>query len=316
VITGFITSDTYLKHKTGSEHPESPQRLEAIINSLKSSGLWDQLYHINPTIQGETNYVNLVHPMSYQKRFQDAVDMGDTFFNSSDNPISNDTYMAANLAVSGTIQGINTIMNGQCNNAFATIRPPGHHAEESSAMGFCFFNNVAIAARYAKSIYNMDRIVIIDFDVHHGNGTQHIFEDDPSVMYISLHRFPFYPGTGAEDEIGRNDGRGYTINYPLSVHAGDDVYLDIVNNSIADKVLSYRPDLIILSSGFDAHELDPSGGMNVTTNGFNQMTSTFKQLADSSCNGRLLSVLEGGYSLKGLADSVHGHLKILSEESS
>lgn len=314
--TGFIYSDIFLKHETGPGHPESPQRLEAITRSLRADGLWDQLHHITPEIESEKQYPGLVHPHSYQNRFQDAAESGYTFFDSMDNPMNGNTYDAARIAVKGMIDGIDAIMDGSCSNAFAAVRPPGHHAEESKAMGFCFFNNVAIAARYAQSQYAMDRIVIIDFDVHHGNGTQHIFEDDPSVMYISLHQFPFYPGSGAEEERGRGDGIGYTVNYPLPANTGDNVYLDIVNNSLADKVLSYHPDLIILSSGFDAHEHDPLGGMHVTTEGFSQMTSSFKQLAESSCNGRLFSVLEGGYSLKGLADSVLGHLLILSEETS
>jgi len=183
-------------------------------------------------------------------------------------------------------------------------------------MGFCLFNNVAVAARYAQKTYSLDKIAIIDFDVHHGNGTQHSFENDASILYASIHRHPFYPGTGAKEETGWGDGLGTTINYPIEVGLGDDTFLDIVENSLADKVLAFKPDLVILSAGFDAHEYDPIGGMTVTTEGYRRLSGIFVKLADECTGGRLLSVLEGGYHRQALTESVCVHLEELMKEES
>ena len=313
MTTGFLLSDLFTQHDTGAGHPESPERLKAIANHLQSNQLWENLDHIDLEETSTAEFVSLIHPEQYQRRFHDAVLFGQPIFDSMDNPMSTATFNAASMAVTAMVNGIDAIINGQCKNAFAAVRPPGHHAEESTAMGFCFFNNVAVAARYAQEHHQLDRVAIIDFDVHHGNGTQHIFENDPTVLYVSTHRYSFYPGTGSESEIGTGKGRGFTANYPLSVQTGDEEYIRIVKNEIADKVLSFRPDLLILSAGFDAHELDPLGGMNVSTDGFKIMTRTFLDIAKSTCNGRLFSVLEGGYSLKGLSESVGEHISELME---
>ncbi len=312
--TGFISSNTFLQHDPGIQHPENPSRLLAILGAIDDSDLKDRITFIDTNDNYNEDTIALVHPKTYQVRFKEAVTLGLPFFDSMDNTINHATFSAATSAANAMTSGIDALFQKSCDNLFAAVRPPGHHAEKATAMGFCFFNNVAIAARYAQSKYNAHRIAIIDFDVHHGNGTQHIFEKDPSVLYISIHRSPFFPGTGSDKEIGIGEGRGYTQNFPLKANTGDDVYLDLVRNPIADKVLAYQPDLIILSAGFDAHVLDPLGGMRVTTEAYREMTSFFKGMAQTACDGRLLSVLEGGYSLQGLVESISGHLSVLLEE--
>jgi acetoin utilization deacetylase AcuC-like enzyme len=197
----------------------------------------------------------------------------------------------------------------------ALLRPPGHHAEKEMAMGFCLFNNVAIAARYAQQNYEIEKVAIIDFDVHHGNGTQHIFESDPTVMYASLHQYPFYPGTGTTEETGIGNGKGTTINYPLNYGVGDVEFIDILDNSLSDKVLKYNPDLILVSAGFDAHMDDPIGGLRVTTEGYHTISKTINTLAGEVCDGKIISSLEGGYNLKALAESVAAHLIALQGKS-
>lgn len=311
--TGFIYSHQCLKHLTGPDHPESPDRLKSILQRLRSTGLIDTLKVFSPAREA-MGVVSLVHPIDYQNRFKYAVDQNHPYFDQTDNQISPKSYLAARLAARSVALGVDLILEKTCSNVMSAVRPPGHHAGQDYAMGFCFFNNAAIAARYAQTKWQLERIAILDFDVHHGNGTQHIFEADQSILYISLHGSAVYPGTGFEDEIGVGAGRGFTVNFPLPVKSEDAVYLDLIRGPIADKVLSFRPEMIILSAGFDAHELDPLGGMLVTTAGFIEMTRVFRKLAETACNGRLLSVLEGGYNLDALAESVHGHLTVLSEE--
>ncbi len=314
MATGLITSRRFLDHDTGPGHPESPRRLTAITDDLETSGLLDKLRVYEPR-QKDPSVPALVHSADYISRFEAACINGEPVMDSVDNPICPDTFDVALLAAGASVQAVDCIFSREVENAMVLLRPPGHHAEKNSAQGFCFFNNVAIAAQYARQQYNPERIAIIDFDVHHGNGTQHIFESDPNVLYISLHRYPFYPGTGDKSETGIGAGLGTTVNYPLNAGSGDDIYLDIVKGPLTDRVLGYQPDFLILSSGFDAHELDPLGGMSVTTEGYRRMTREFKRLAVECCRGRLLSVLEGGYDLKGLSESVHAHLEVLLGES-
>jgi acetoin utilization deacetylase AcuC-like enzyme len=306
--TGLITSPRFLDHDPGPGHPESPQRLRAVLEHLEQSGLLNAVARLEPQIK-TPEMAGLVHSTDYIQRVEAACAAGARLIDTPDNPICPATYDVAVLAVNAVTRGVDSIMAGKVKNVLVLLRPPGHHAEESQAMGFCFFNNVAVAAAYARRSYDLDRVAIIDFDVHHGNGTQHIFESDSSVLYASLHRYPFYPGTGSEQETGRGEGLGTTVNYPLPAGTGDDIYLDVVRNSLADKVLRFRPDLLILSAGFDAHEWDPLGGMRVTTDGFRSLTRLFRDLAEECCAGRLLSVLEGGYNLKGLSESVQVHLE-------
>jgi len=310
MITSLITSDKYKDHITGPGFPESPERLNAIINHLESTGLINDLDIVEP-VRKDKNLCKLVHDDEYITRVWEACELGAPLVDTADNPISKNSYDTALLAVGGITEAVDRVFTGKANNAMALLRPPGHHAEKGMAMGFCLFNNVAITAKYAQQNYEVEKVTIIDFDVHHGNGTQHIFESDPTVMYASLHQYPFYPGTGADDEIGIGDGKGTTINYPLNYGVGDDEFIDIFDNSLSDKILKYNPDLIIISAGFDAHIDDPIGGLGVTTKGFYNISNTIMKFAAEVCNGKIISSLEGGYNLKAQAESVEAHLLAL-----
>jgi acetoin utilization deacetylase AcuC-like enzyme len=308
--TTLITSQEFKKHDTGPSFPESPERLDAILSHLEKKELLDELQILEPTNKDKDNCL-LVHDGDYILRVQQACDFGAPIIDTIDNPISKDSYDVALLAAGSMIQAVDNVFTGDSINAMVLTRPPGHHAERGQAMGFCLFNNVAIAARYAQKKYEIEKVSIIDFDVHHGNGTQHIFESDPSVMYVSSHQYPFYPGTGTSDEIGIGSGKGATINYPVKVNSGDDIIIDIYNNAITDKIAKFNPDLLIISAGFDAHVNDPIGGLTMTTEGYYLLSNTLVKLADEVCNGKLVSALEGGYDYKSLAESVEVHLLAL-----
>ena len=310
MVTSLITSEKYKDHITGPGFPESPERLDAIIDHLESTGLIYELDVVEPN-RKDKSFCKLVHEVEYITRVRQACELGAPIVDTGDNPISKNSYDTALLAVGGITEAVDRVFTGKANNAMALLRPPGHHAEKGMAMGFCLFNNVAIAARYTQQNYEVEKVAIIDFDVHHGNGTQHIFESDPTVMYISLHQYPFYPGSGSADEIGSGNAKGTTINYPLNIGVGDDEFIDIFNNSLSDKVLKYNPDLIIVSAGFDAHINDPIGGLSVTTEGYQNISKTINQLAGEVCGGKIISSLEGGYNLKALAESVEAHLLTL-----
>lgn len=310
MVTSLITSEKYKYHITGPGFPESPERLDAIIDHLESTGLLNELDVVEPN-RKDKSFCKLVHDDEYITRVRQACELGAPIVDTGDNPISKNSYDTALLAVGGITEAVDRVFTGSANNAMALLRPPGHHAEKGMAMGFCLFNNVAIAARYAQQNYEVEKVVIIDFDVHHGNGTQHIFEADPTVMYVSLHQYPFYPGSGSADEIGSGDAKGTTVNYPLNLGVGDNEFIDIFDNSLSDKVLKYNPDLIIISAGFDAHVNDPIGGLRVTTEGYHNISKTITKIAGEVCDGKIISALEGGYNLKALAESVETHLKVL-----
>jgi acetoin utilization deacetylase AcuC-like enzyme len=221
-----------------------------------------------------------------------------------DTSTSAGSYEAALLAAGGLCEAIFMVSRGELDNAFALVRPPGHHAEHSRAMGFCLFNNVAVGARYAQESLNMERILIVDWDLHHGNGTQHSFEEDPSILYFSTHQYPDYPGSGAFGEVGINGGKGYTVNVPLSVGHGDGEYVEIFEKILKPIAAEFDPDLILVSAGFDIYFEDPLGGMRVTPRGFAAMTRSLMDMADASTGGKMVITLEGGYHVEGQRDSV------------
>jgi acetoin utilization deacetylase AcuC-like enzyme len=310
--TGLAYSADFLKHDTGHHHPESAQRLQAIMDHLSNITILDQVQQFALT-EKNLELVELVHAASYVQRVKEACLMGQSYIDTLDNPISSYSFEIAVEAATACCTAADFILNGTWECGMVLPRPPGHHAEVDRAMGFCLFNNVAVVARYVQQRYDLQRIAIIDFDVHHGNGTQHIFEDKPQVYYISTHRYPFYPGTGSAEETGSGSGLGYTRNFPFPVGTGDDTYVKCFQNEIADILLEYEPEFVILSSGFDAHQQDPLGGMAVTTAGFGEITAILTRLAQETCGGKLLSVLEGGYDLEALADSVAIHLQTMIE---
>jgi acetoin utilization deacetylase AcuC-like enzyme len=230
----------------------------------------------------------------------------------ADTPMAPGSYRAALQAVGGTLAAIDAVMDGRVANAFCAVRPPGHHAEPSRAMGFCLFNNVAVGARYVQQRYGLARVLIVDWDVHHGNGTQAAFYNDPTVLYVSLHQYPWYPGTGSVEEVGTGPGEGYTLNLPMPAGGGDDEYLTAFDLRIRPVVRDFAPDFVLISAGFDAHRDDPLAMMAVTEVGYRTMTAFVKAWAADTARGRVVSCLEGGYNLSALADSVEIHVRTLT----
>ena len=309
--TGLIYHSAYLKHDTGGNHPETPERLIAIERELKSSGRWDQLNHIEVPETPRRDILSCiqdVHQPAHIKRVESSRPDSGLGHLDPDTPVSPQSFSVSLLAVEGILSAVDSVMNETITNAFCAVRPPGHHAESNRAMGFCLFNNVAVAARYLQKNYGLGKILIIDWDVHHGNGTQDIFYNDPSVFYFSVHQHPLYPGTGRTDEQGSGKGEGYTLNCPLPPGKGDDEYITVFENHLGPAVQSFRPDFILISAGFDSHQNDPIANMRLTESGFGELTRRVVHWANRLCHGRVVSCLEGGYNLDALARSVDIHI--------
>lgn len=312
--TGIITDPLYLEHKTGDYHPESHQRLEAINAMLEENDMAGKVLRVKPRFASREE-IEYVHSSGYVARVEATKGKSSVMLD-PDTQTSPKSWEAAQLAAGGFLELIDQLMQKKIDNGFALVRPPGHHAEHDRAMGFCLFNNVAIGAKYAIKKYNLERILIIDWDLHQGNGTQHTFYDDPKVLYFSTHQFPYYPGTGSISETGKGKGKGFTINVPLAPGPGDEEYAKIYQKILQPVVLEYKPQLILVSAGFDIYFNDPLGGMKVTPKGFALLTKIILELAETVCKGNLLFILEGGYHLDGLRDSVKAVLLELSGNSS
>jgi acetoin utilization deacetylase AcuC-like enzyme len=311
--TGFVYDDRYLLHDTGGFHPESPERLKAIYRRLSESGMIEKLTLIKGQ-KANQRWIETVHNIHYIMRFDEACISGFTEFEHPDNAICRETYDIAFLAVGGVLKAIDMVMNDEIDNAFCAVRPPGHHAETDKPMGFCYFNNVAIGARYVQKEYGIDRVAIIDFDVHHGNGTQHIFDRDPSVLYYSIHEHPSfaYPGTGREFEVGIGEGDGCTVNSPVLPGRGDEEYRRLIMQDLVPAIKKFKPEFIILSAGFDAHQSDLMSGTNLSTDGYDFVSEVIMNLVNRFTGGRVVSVLEGGYNLDVLPTLVENHIKTLA----
>jgi acetoin utilization deacetylase AcuC-like enzyme len=307
--TAVVWDQRYLLHETGAWHPERPERLEAIRQVLEKRPVGKKVERMEPRL-ATVEEIALVHEFEYVKKIEKTA--GHELQLDPDTSVSPQSWMAARLAVGGLLSCVDEVIEGRVENAFAFVRPPGHHAEKARAMGFCLFNNVAIAAEYALRNKGCQKILIVDYDVHHGNGTQWSFYDRPDVFYISAHRYPFYPGTGARREEGEGKGKGYTLNVPFPGGEGDHEYLKAFDQDVIPAALDFQPDLVLVSAGYDAHRLDPIGGMNVTAEGFAQMTDKIVEVAKKTCDGRVVMVLEGGYSLEGLSESVEATLQALT----
>jgi acetoin utilization deacetylase AcuC-like enzyme len=307
---GFFHHPRFLDHDTGPSHPERPQRLTAILTRLESGGILSELDRCTPE-PAPLAALEAVHESAYVKDIERAADDRPGLLNDINTFCSGASYEAARLAAGAVMQAADGVMSGQWDGAFVAARPPGHHAEASQAMGFCLFNNVAVAARHLQSRHGLARVAILDWDVHHGNGTQHSFEDDDSVFYASLHQFPHYPGTGAASERGRGVGEGTTLNRPMSAGSGDVEWMAELEERVLPALEEFAPQFLILSAGFDAHRDDPLSDTRVTVDGYRRMTEAVKDLAAHVCEGRIVSALEGGYGLDSLARSVEAHLEVL-----
>jgi len=305
---GYVYDPIYLKHDTG-QHPENAKRLEAIITHLEKTGLKQQLTPIKPRA-ASIEELSLVHDEQYISHIQDVAQRGGGWLD-ADTGMSADSYEAALYAAGGVIRATEAVMNEEVDSAFALVRPPGHHATYKRAMGFCLFNNLAIATKYALANYKLERILIVDFDVHHGNGTQAAFYDNPHVLYISTHEYPFYPGTGSIEETGNGTAEGITINIPLPAGSGDTEYLEVFEQIIVPAAIRFKPQFILVSAGYDTHWADELALMQVSVTGFAQMVKIIKGLGDELCNGRLVFSLEGGYNLTALAASIKATFDML-----
>jgi acetoin utilization deacetylase AcuC-like enzyme len=308
--TAIVRDHRFLEHRTGSDHPESPQRIEAIYNMLERPEMVGRFATIEPRLADKAEIL-LVHSPAYLKKVAATATRAYTAL-SPDTIASSGSYEAARLAVGGLLQAVTKVGSGCYANAFALVRPPGHHAEVNRAMGYCLFNNAAVAAAYARKVLGMARVLILDWDVHHGNGTQHIFEMDNSVLFFSIHQYPHYPGTGSFTETGLGRGEGFTVNLPLARGYGDSEYASILHALLPPMAAEFKPDIIIVSAGFDPHEKDPLGNMRLSLAGFAALTRCLMEIADACCDGRIVMVLEGGYDIRTIGDNVKAVLDELS----
>jgi acetoin utilization deacetylase AcuC-like enzyme len=310
--TGFVYHPDYLHHNMGAGHPESADRLRAILSRLQTVGLMDRLTTIEPGPAAD-EWITAVHAPSYLAHLKSLAPTSGRVSLDPDTAMSPGTLGAALLAAGGALAAVDAILAGHIDNAFCAVRPPGHHAERSRAMGFCFFNNVAIAARYLQRKHGIERILIVDWDVHHGNGTQHSFYDDPSILFFSTHQYPHYPGTGLASERGEGEAEGLTINVPLSSGLGDAEYREIFEQVLVPAADRFKPEFVLISAGFDAHRDDPLAGMGLTEEGYATLTGIVAGIARRHSQRRIISSLEGGYDLTALAASVERHVMALMD---
>ena len=292
--TGLVSDDRYLGHTLGEGHPESPERLKAILRQLKSSGLDKATKSIAPSVD-PISYIRIVHPEAHINRIAEQA---------HDESI-------CRLAVSGALDAVDAVCSGEVSNAFCAVRPPGHHASDRGEHGFCFYNNVAIAARYAQEKYKLARILIVDWDYHHGDGTEWAFYDDPTVLFFSTHALYAFPGTGAANKTGEGKGKGFNINVPLPRGADDKKIISAFTERLVPAANRFRPDLVLISAGFDSKKDDLLGDFAVTDAGFVELTKVVMSIATDHSSSRIVSILEGGYNTKGLALAVESHVKTL-----
>jgi acetoin utilization deacetylase AcuC-like enzyme len=304
--TLLITHPSGLQHLTPLGHPERPDRLRALEQVFEQEKFQDLIRVEAPSVPLET--ITLCHPMDYVEALRHASPKEGIVAIDADTSMSPGSFEAAVRAVGGAVHAVNEVVGKRADNAFVCMRPPGHHTETARAMGFCLFNTAAIAARYAQDHHGLDRVAVIDFDVHHGNGTQDIFWDDATAMYCSTHQMPLYPGTGAKSETGMHDT---IVNAPLSAGDGGDRFREAFNSRILPRLRDFGPEMVVISAGFDAHKRDPLANLQLVESDFAWATQQLMEIADKSAQGRVVSVLEGGYDLEGLAGSVAAHVTAL-----
>jgi len=308
--TGLVVSEAYTEHLTGRGHPEQPGRVTAILDRLKAEGLFAKAREITPRLATDEEILRC-HSPDYLRIVNEDVTEGLHRLSTGDTPISPRSLEIARLASGGLLAAVDEVLAGRVRNAFAVVRPPGHHATPKKGMGFCLFNNVAIAARHAQKKHGVGRVLIADWDVHHGNGTQDIFYEDGSVLFFDTHQHPLYPGTGAATETGKAAGTGLTINCPFPAGAGRKEIVGAFREKLVPAAEAFRPDLVLVSAGFDSRIDDPLGGFTLTDDDFAELTGIVKEIAAKHCGGRLISTLEGGYNLNGLASAAASHARAL-----
>jgi acetoin utilization deacetylase AcuC-like enzyme len=310
MMDGLYHDPVFLHHDPG-HHPEHPGRLIACWNRL-SRGSTLPLYHVRPAPLADIESLLAVHDAGVVDRARITSERGG--YLDADTPVGRESYHVALRAAGAAMAAVDDVIAGDSSKVFCLLRPPGHHATRQSSMGFCLFNNIAIAARHATTRHQLDRVLIVDWDVHHGNGTQDIFYDDPSVYFLSLHRYPFYPGTGGAGESGTGRGLGSTRNLPLSLDLDGETILDRFRSSLEDAARSIRPQLVLISAGFDGHHLDPIGGLRLDEEHFQAMTRMVLDVAREYAGGKVVSLLEGGYHPEVLARCVEDHLRLLCRD--
>lgn len=310
--TAYCFDPIYLEHQTEWGHPERAERLIAIDTLLQTRPYYQNLVRIAPR-RAEQKHIELVHDPAYIQRARDEIERGDDYFDSMDTSVCTRSYEVALYAAGGALAMCDAIMEGKAEYGFCAVRPPGHHAERDYAAGFCIFNNIAVAARYLQKEHKLKRVAIVDWDVHHGNGSQHIFEKDPTVFYASTHQFPYYPGTGSLMEKGKADGENFTLNIPMDAGSGDEEYRAAFRNQIIPALDSFRPEFILISAGFDAHRSDPLAGINLSTGMFGEFTKMLVEAASRHSGNRIVALLEGGYNLDALAAGVERMMSVFVE---
>jgi acetoin utilization deacetylase AcuC-like enzyme len=312
MTSDLVYSRRFQDHQTGRGHPERPERLAAVVEGLTDRSLWSHLTQVDFEA-AERSWLETLHRPSYVDRCFAACERGESFIDSPDSAICPASATIAQLAVGGVLTAAGRIAEGQAQNAFCAVRPPGHHAEADRSMGFCLFNHIALAAEALSRRHGFRRIAIVDFDVHHGNGTQHLFERRNDVFFISLHQDPntLFPGTGFGSERGKGDGTGYTLNLPLPPNSDDERYITCMQDSVEPALDRFKPDILLVSAGFDAAAADPLAQMRVTSDGFDWIARFLTRKANELCHGRLLASLEGGYDLVALSDGVSRFVQAL-----
>jgi acetoin utilization deacetylase AcuC-like enzyme len=329
VSIAFVSNPKFVEHQTGPHHPERPDRIRAIHRAIREAGMLDspdpfpefrlELGALDGggiklmeriAAPADEKWLSVVHTPRHIEHIRRICELGGGVLDQSDTPVGANGFQMGLLSLGSALMACDLVMRGEATRAFSAARPPGHHAEQDQPMGFCLFSNIAIAARYVQQQYGLKKIAIVDFDVHHGNGTQAALEDDPTILFVSLHQHPatLYPGSGYESETGIGEGEGFTINLPFQPGAGDAEYLDVINRRVLPALNAFRPELLMFSAGFDGHRDDPLAQINLSEDGFEQITRRLVAIADRHCDGKVVSLLEGGYHLRALGRSVVKHL--------
>jgi len=306
--TAFFFHDIFLRHDTGPYHPENFERLNGIVQGIKHAGLWEKLTHVEPVAATE-DQILLCHTKRHYDFIRECSQRGSVQID-PDTHVSASSFDAALVAAGAAVQAVDGILQGKYRNAFAAVRPPGHHATADCAMGFCLFNNIAVAARYAVEVCGLKRVLIMDWDVHHGNGTQDIFYNDPSVIYVSLHKKHHYPGTGWEHETGEGAAKGTKFNFPLDRITGTSTYEEYFSLALS-RVAVFEPEFVMISCGFDAHQRDPLGNLGLKNETYARLTRELMMFASQFGHQRVFSILEGGYDDQALSHASAAHIHAL-----